>query len=566
MCSSSNPGSELFEFLPHVKHLERMADEIVDDAPLESLHAYVDRYRYRDALDVQVPTAALRSLERLPYDPVTYLCAMSRFLGPLLVPLIKLLQLPHKRVMLYSPAPIERAAIIGFNLAEIVHAAYVHAGRAPGDVRVKGHVGLFDLPALKREAEQGVLDHAWIAWTADKVFKDNTDVYDVFVDVSSFPYPDAARHLHCPRPMGLTIAREPAPCTNDLRWSTNDLTLYLELAEQERQYEKILLQNCRPQFDEWRTKIDDGPSCGLRVSLPKCWHYQQQDGRSLPVGYAIVLAASLRVWLAEWWVIRSQLHVAVPISLVFPLGVRGDGGISTGIVDLSDSNMSSDEEDEDAASDDDNASTHGSDTAGRRSMASIADEAGSEAGYVRSLAESLKESARQMPSADHDSDQQSIYSQDDPLIAACGLGVPSADRWRRSSSYSCSNLDPRRVSYTGRSERTFVPAHPRFDPSTASQLPMETMSSVYLFTLWSSYVRAMHIQVSAYLAERVRALPEVEQSESAPLLLHRTVAMSSRDFRALSLDAGNELDRALVQSILTSMGPYRLSLQRSWLS
>ena len=104
------------------------------------------------------------------------------------------------------------------------------------------------------------------------------------------------------------------------------------------------------------------------------------------------------------------------------------------------------------------------------------------------------------------------------------------------------------------------------DRSTASQLPMETMSSVYLFTLWSSYVRAMHIQVSAYLAERVRALPEVEQSESAPLLLHRTVAMSSRDFRALSLDAGNELDRALVQSILTSMGPYRLSLQRSWLS
>ncbi|WFD02950.1 hypothetical protein MOBT1_001639 [Malassezia obtusa] len=475
VCSSSNPGSELFEFLPHVKHLERMADDIVDEAPLDSVNEYVDRYRFQEPHELRVPSAALRSLERLPYDPVTYLCAMSRFLGPLLVSLIKLLQLPHKRVLLYSPAPVERAAIVGFNLAEIVHAAYVHAGRAPGDVRVRGYLGLFDLPNLKREADQGTLDHAWIAWTADKVYKEHKDVYDVFIDVSAFPYPDAARHSPSAKPIGHLISHaERPPKTRDLRWSARDLTLYLELAEQERQYEEILAQNHRPEFDEWRSKTEDGPSSGLRVTPPQVWRYKQQDGRSLPFGYSIVLAASLRVWLAEWWLIRSQLHVAVPISLVFPLGVRADGGMSTGIVDLSDSNMSihDDEDDED-------------DRETRSTVSALPQETSD----VRSLAESLKDSARSIVLRDNDSDSQ---------------------------------------------KRTFIPAHPRFDPSIASQLPMETMSSVYLFTLWSSYVRAMYIQASAYLVERVQALPHRELREDSPLIPHLTVNMSPRDFQALT--------------------------------
>lgn len=529
-----------------------MADDIVDEAPLDSVNEYVDRYRFQEPHELRVPSAALRSLERLPYDPVTYLCAMSRFLGPLLVSLIKLLQLPHKRVLLYSPAPVERAAIVGFNLAEIVHAAYVHAGRAPGDVRVRGYLGLFDLPNLKREADQGTLDHAWIAWTADKVYKEHKDVYDVFIDVSAFPYPDAARHSPSAKPIGHLISHaERPPKTRDLRWSARDLTLYLELAEQERQYEEILAQNHRPEFDEWRSKTEDGPSSGLRVTPPQVWRYKQQDGRSLPFGYSIVLAASLRVWLAEWWLIRSQLHVAVPISLVFPLGVRADGGMSTGIVDLSDSNMSihDDEDDED-------------DRETRSTVSALPQETSD----VRSLAESLKDSARSIVLRDNDSDSQSTFSQDDPLIAACGLGVPSADRLKRSSTYSSSHLDVRRVSYGGRSERTFIPAHPRFDPSIASQLPMETMSSVYLFTLWSSYVRAMYIQASAYLVERVQALPHRELREDSPLIPHLTVNMSPRDFQALSLDASNDLDRALLQNILSSLGRYKLRVTGGWFS
>lgn len=528
----------LAEFLPHVKCLECLANDIVFGGPLDLVNEYADRYRYTAPLDPPVPIAAVRSLVRIPYDPVTYLCAMSRFLGPLFVPLIKLLQLPRKRVLLYSPAPVERAALVGFNLAELVHAAYVHAGHAPGDVRVRGAVGLSDLIRLKHEAAQAVPDHAWIAWTADKVFQDHCDVYDVFLDVSAFPYPHAARRLPDIKPMGHWVVRHGSRTeTRDLRWSTRDLTLYMELAEQERQYEAILLEHGRPGFDEWQSKTDDTPTCGMRVTLPRTWHYHEQDGRIFPLGYAIVLMASLRVWLAEWWLIRSQLHVVLPASLVFPLGVRGDGGISTGIVDLSE-----------GGSDCDRNSVHSDSVL--------------ESGDVRSLAESLKDAARSPPPPE--ADQESVYSQDDPLVAACGLGVPCSDRWKRLSSHSSSPSQMRPMSWAALTERSFTPAHPRFDPCIAARLPLETMSSVYLFTLWSSYIRAMHIQASAFLLERVRALGPVPEGEATPLLLHRTITLTARDFSALSLDASSELDRALLQNILHEHGPYTLQVARSW--
>ena len=538
-CTSSNPSQELAEFLPHIAHLERLADEVVHGAPPNTVQSYADRYRYRAEATLD-PTSSLArcSIEHLAYDPVTYLCAMNRFLGPLFVPLIKLLQLPKKRLLLYCPAPVERGAIVAFNLAEIVHAAYVHAGRAPGDVRVRGLVSLHDLAALQREAEQDADDRAWVAWTSDKIFMDKLEVFDVFLDVSAFAYPGAAPRVPLARPLATRVerSREP-PAALGLSWSSRDLALYLELAEQERQYETILQTHERVAFDAWRTMPERVNTGGLRVVLPAAWTYLQQDARSLPVGYAIVWLACLRVWLAEWWLIRSQLQVAIPISLVFPLGVRADGGISTGIVDLTDTEMSESDEDEVESLDSvlraDN--THKSD--------------------VRSIAESLKDSARSIAS---EHDDESIYSQDDPLVAACGLGTPRPDRVHRSSSHA-SLPSPRRPPPR---ERTITPAHPRFNPCLAPLLPLETMSSVYLFTLWSSYVRAMHVQASAYLGERVEAVP-TSHGESAPLLQHRAIAMSPRDFGALSLDASNELDRAMLSNILAQYG-CKLRVTRGW--
>ena len=47
---------------------------------------------------------------------------MHSFLGPLMAPLIKLLLLP-RRLLIYAPAPVERAAIVAFNLAAV---SYTH--------------------------------------------------------------------------------------------------------------------------------------------------------------------------------------------------------------------------------------------------------------------------------------------------------------------------------------------------------------------------------------------------------------------------------------------------------
>ncbi|WFC98688.1 hypothetical protein MYAM1_001420 [Malassezia yamatoensis] len=554
VCPSTRPGCELTNCLPHIEHLERMAEDVLDGIPLHSLNSYVDRFRHHGDVSYREHPSVRCCLRCLSYDPVTYLCAMSRFLGPLMVPLIKILKLPKKRVLLYSPAPIERAAIIGFNLTEIIHAAYVHAGGAPGDVRVKGCVTLFDLPRLKQEAESDAYDYAWIAWTSDKIYKENHDVYDLFLDVSAFPYPGAPRHLSNPVPMGhrISLVEDSIKC-DDLRWTTSDLTLYMELAEQDKQYEQILHQKQRPEFDEWRTTSDDAPPSGMRVSALDHWNYLQQDGRLMPLGYSIFLVASLRVWLAEWWLIRSQLHVAVPLSLVFPLGVRGDGGISTGIVDLSDSNVSSDQ-DEGYQTDDSTGSKP--DTSTQQHQAGTSD--------IRSLAESLKDSAHSMKLREQDPDSISVYSQDDPLIAACGLGVPAVDRFKRHSCFSNSDLDPRRFSHNEHAERSFVPAHPRFDPSKARQLPMETMSSVYLFTLWSSYIRATHIQASAFLIGRINQLSAERPNEATPLFAQQDITMSANDFNALSLDLSQALDQETLQNILSSLGPYRLKCRRPW--
>ena len=87
------------------------------------------------------------------------------------------------------------------------------------------------------------------------------------------------------------------------------------------------------------------------------------------------------------------------------------------------------------------------------------------------------------------------------------------------------------------------------------------MTSLYLFTLWSSYVRAKHIQTSAYMEERVALLPPAD--ESASLLRTREVSVTSECLRTLGLDAASEIDRALVQQILAPHDA-TLRITRGW--
>lgn len=491
------PGSQLTALLPHLVPLASLARDIAAGAPPCTLSAYMAEYAQRTA----TPQHALL---QLAYDPVTYLLTVHRFLGPLIPPLVKALHVP-RRVLLYCPPPMERAAIVAFNLAELMHASFVHAPGVPGSVRVRGLVTLHDLDALLAEPVPSAT--AWIAWTSDRLLLDKTRLYDISVDVSSCAFLPSAPPPPATRPIARLVPsldRAPVP----LQWSTRDLSLFLEIAEQERRFEALLTDEGRPTFRAWCEAEALPATCDLHLSVRPPWRYVGQDDRLRVIGYLVVCVAMLRFWLAEWWLVRAQLHIVVPLALVMPLGVRGDGGMSSGIVDLGD----------DASVD----------SAPRHRLSRFLDTA----------------------------DDETSHESPDPLVAACGLHVPPSHGRPRSMASTRSW-----TSHGVARERAVRPAHPRYDAQDAPHLPLESMSSLYLFTLWSSYVRAKHIQAVAYMEERVQLLPPAD--ESASLLRTRDVRVTPECLRTLGLDPTSEIDRAVVQQLLTPHG-CTLRIARGW--
>ncbi|WFD17886.1 hypothetical protein MCAP1_000095 [Malassezia caprae] len=495
----ATPGSQLTALLPHLVPLASLAQKIAAGASPPTLDVYMAKYAQRTA-------TPQHTLLQLAYDPVTYLLTVHRFLGPLIPPLLKALHVP-RRILLYCPPPMERAAIVAFNLAELMHASFVHAPGVPGDVRVRGLVTLHDMDALMAEPVPPAT--AWIAWTSDRLLLDKTRLYDISVDVSSCAFLPSAPPPPATRPIARLVSG-PSRAAVPLRWSTRDLSLFLELAEQERRFEALLTEEGRPTFRAWCEAEALPDTCDLHLSVRPPWQYTGQDARSRIMGYLVVCVAMLRFWLAEWWLVRAQLHIVVPLALVMPLGVRGDGGMSSGIVDLGDD-------------------------------ASVSSESAPRRRISRSLDATDSEPSHDSP---------------DPLVAACGLHVPPSHGRPRSTASARSW-----TSHGVARERAVRPAHPRYDAHDAPHLPLECMTSLYLFTLWSSYVRAKHIQAVAYMEERVQLLPPAD--ESAPLLHTRELRVTPECLRTLGLDPTSEIDRAVVQQILT---PHSCTLRitRGW--
>lgn len=498
-----DPSSQLHDLLPHLPVMTRLAMEVAHGAEPPSVAVYKEKYTPDGALAIPP------MLERLAYDPATYMLSTHRFLGPLVAPLLKLMLLP-RRLLLYAPAPVERAAIVAFNLAELVHAAFAYAMDAPGQVMIYGMLTLHDLDAWKRLASA---ESSWIAWTSDRILLDKADTYDVCLDISALLVPHAADAPAPAQPLARFVEKAALRPTN-LTWSSRDLSLFLELAEQERRYELLLVDEGRPTFDAWRSAENLPTTCALHISTGVPWRYMQQDARVLLLGYMVVWIASIRFWLTEWWLIRSQLHIALPLSLVAPLSARDDGSMSEGFADLS----------------------HDGDVSIDTAPASV--------GATTAIKST-------------DPMVASLESMD-PLVAAYGLSLRTKpSKVSRSSTLSLSS--PRPSMHTLPAERTIIPAHPRYDPEDVPHLPLESMTGMYVFTLWSSYLRARYIQASALLNERVASLPRLD--ESSALLAPRTVRITSSMFRQLGLDASSSMDRSLIQRWLE---PHGCTLHVAW--
>lgn len=518
MSCATYPTAKLRALLPQVPLLTRLVQDIAHGAPMPLLATY-------EAL------APPSLQDELHYDPASHFTAVHRFLGPLILPLIKFLHVP-RRLLLYAPAPLERAAIVAFFCAELVHAAYAHALNVPGGVFVLGTVTLHDMHRLRSETTSAV-----IAWTSDRILLDHTDLYDACVDLSSFMR-DGQEARRCSRLAHVVDRRTRQRSV--LTWNARELSLFFEMDKQENEYARLL---------EEEALREQSPS-PERLTRAARWTYQGQDARCYVLGYVIVWVAYVRFWLSEWWIIRSQLHVAVPYALVVPLGLRSDGGLGAGLVDLSE-DVSDDEADDD---DHDDINTDHSDTDNididndiddDDAKVAVARDDALTAGLLQPSQPSTTDTVLPTPN------EAASPARPDPLVAA--LGLAPADDHDSSHSHaeehraSLSHFSLR-SSHRSSTTQVILPAHPRYEPAQAPQLPRETMLSLYLFTLWSSYVRAMHIQLSSYLADKAADVPPAVETSS--LLRGREVKLPASDWAQFGLDARSAIDRDLVQSLL----------------
>ena len=539
-CGSDEPTHQLALALPHLCALERLAEGVLAAPEYAPVRAYVDKFKYAGG-KVAVPPplpANATTLTQLAYDPVTYFCAVNRFLGPLLPPLIKALYVPRTRLLIYCPAPVERAAVLAYNLAEVVRSAAlsVPCGGA-ANVQVRGMLTLHDMDTLQREAARDVDARSaasWIGWTADRVMTERTGMFDMLLDASDFCEKHAGiaaqRRRQLVQVVRLSDAR-PAP----LRWSVADVSLFLELSEQERKYTDVLERNQHPRFDAWRkceraAQTEPVPAPALPISAGASrWRYLGQDARPL-YGFLLVLLAYLRYWLAEWWLVRSQLRVVIPSAFILPIAFRGEGGLL------------------DTGSDESQPALDQSIDQGEHAAG------GGEAD----------------PGTEDAASAGSSESELDPFFAASGAAAASpllgtsAPRVHREF-----HRTPSRAQ-----ERSIFPTHPRLDPLLAPREPFETLVGVYLFTLWSSWIRALHVHASAYLGELAdprepgaeRQAPRDADNDTSPLLPdeRRTVTVRTRDFTALGLRATDPWDERLVRCILAQWDGVEVAMATRW--
>ncbi|KAE8260369.1 hypothetical protein A4X13_0g394 [Tilletia indica] len=182
--SSNSPTSSYNN--THLPSLDTLADSIaatsLDDEEqvqhliktwYQSAESSVERNQQRDSF---------------AYSALSHFPALSASLGPLLPPLLKFLATGHTRLLIYSTAPLQPAASLAHNLADIVHSAQRRAGQnqshAP-PLHVRGLVTLHDIVALDEESRQRTVDTpGWIAFTSDKILLDKCALFDLMLDLT----------------------------------------------------------------------------------------------------------------------------------------------------------------------------------------------------------------------------------------------------------------------------------------------------------------------------------------------------------------------------------------------
>ncbi|KAI0321549.1 hypothetical protein OF83DRAFT_1168398 [Amylostereum chailletii] len=266
----------------HVPALHALADEFYEasaDEDVESLHeerwtsarAFFEAREVRhedlggagqwNGWDEELDNEPSTSSTQPSPNPTMNLSHFLRLLGPSSLTIYKHI-LGRKRVLIYTPPPVERACMLCYAAADMCfedqagdaeltpEAARARLkGKQRAGVRVLGMVTLHDLEKLNQEAVGG---RGFVACTTDALFLERPQYYDLIIDLTTTETAKGTRPMLSQSRRHLSAgARSPSFRLSTIRFTWSDVKLWSEL-------ERIL------QLDP---ECEPGHTCGAGPSV-----------------------------------------------------------------------------------------------------------------------------------------------------------------------------------------------------------------------------------------------------------------------------------------------------------
>ncbi|CAD6963093.1 unnamed protein product, partial [Tilletia laevis] len=189
-------------FHHHLSSLDGLADSIAA-ADAHDEGAKGTQHLLRDWLEAANSEQQQQDRQRgdsFNHSALSHFPALSASLGPLLPPLLKYLATGRTRLLIFSTAPLQPAASLAHNLADIVHAAQRRAGQSESSLRVRGLVTLHDIVTLDDENRARTADTpGWIAFTPDKILLDKCALFDLVLDLTPLQGANGTKAAASPR-------------------------------------------------------------------------------------------------------------------------------------------------------------------------------------------------------------------------------------------------------------------------------------------------------------------------------------------------------------------------------
>lgn len=464
------PWTQLAATLPHLEHLQKLADALSSDP---TCYRLLEEWLEMHQRTKPFQTAWNRDRAASPdplyaHDPLFQLPAISNALGPLLPGLLKQLLLESRRLLIYVPHGVStmQAGAIAFNLGELALAgcqAPTHAARGPRGamaqdrhgIDVRGLIGLHDVSAMqeeeKRRAQEPALALAWIAWTSDRVLLDKPGLYDTLLDLSPMA---PAQHRPIEEEEGFAAPTVlPRLMRSERRqvdgrttvvmskqsWTTREFAIYRGVDERA----SMQIDSARQNRHSLARRVSQSSLRHAAAAEPPTYKRTLARTQAKPTSSATpstsTLVAFFRFWLSNLWILPRSWRLNLRAGYGYiPLSIRSDGGVRASIMLLPDSDSEEDSVEEEECVPTRQSSAPNSPQLRRRSLetADMMDDpilAAVGAGSTLSRRRTKSRTAASQTSTSH-LVGEAASMQADPFHASPSMLPPRADRAGRAAS------------------------------------------------------------------------------------------------------------------------------------